>query len=85
MLLINKITYIVCPHIVKHRINTNGNNYNLSLNYMASMLIYFASNPFINPTKWNYLYCTGMKTSIQREIYRKDYLPCLHLVKNLHL
>ena len=30
MLLVNKITYIVCPHIiVKHSIDTNDNNDNL--------------------------------------------------------
>ena len=69
MLLVNKITYIVCPHIiVKHSINTNDNNSNLLLDCMANMLIYFIPNPFINPTIWDYLCCTSMKTGVQRDI-----------------
>lgn len=81
MLLINSITYSVCPHVtVKHLLNTNNKLYFIAQLHAKQYIIF---NPFTHPMRINYFYCRDMKTDIQRDV--EEEVTLLHLIKNVYL
>lgn len=73
MLLVNRITYRVCPHIiVKHLINTND-NYHLLLNYVPNILICYLQSSHI--LQGRIISLIRIWKLVFRERDRKDYLP----------